>query len=292
MDTMLIFFRKPLRAARAGLKPALIALLGLAGGVTHAELKPQWELGAGVGGVSFPWYRGATEYKSYVLPVPYGQYRGEILQVDRDRMRGMLFRHDKVELDVSLGGSLPVKSSDVAARAGMPDLDATLEMGPEARIHLYYDERRYTNLDLRLPVRAVYAVNWTRFEHQGWLFHPRLSLSLRNVAQSPWSMSMSAALLYGDQGYNAYFYDVAPQYASSARAAYASTGGYAGNQFMWGVGRRLGDTRLGAFVKWDDLNGAVFADSPLVTRKQQFTVGFVVAWVFWKSDKMVEVSDD
>jgi len=260
--------------------------------VAHAESKPQWELGAGVAGINFPWYRGSTEQKSYVLPVPYGQYRGEILQVDRDRMRGMLLRSNIFELDVSLGGSLPVKSSDVAVRAGMPDLDATLEVGPEALLHLYFDERRSTNLDLRLPLRAVYAVNWQRFEQQGWIFQPRLGLSLRNVAQSPWSMSMSAAMLYGDRGYNAYFYDVAPQYATSSRAAYTSSGGYAGNQFMFGMGRRLGDTRLGAFVKWDDLNGAVFADSPMVTRKQQFTVGFVVAWVFWKSDKMVEVSDD
>jgi outer membrane scaffolding protein for murein synthesis (MipA/OmpV family) len=45
-------------------------------------------------------------------------------------------------------------------------------------------------------------------------------------------------------------------------------------------------------MKWDDLNGAVFADSPLVKNKQYFTLGFAVTWVLGKSDKMVEVSND
>ena len=49
---------------------------------------------------------------------------------------------------------------------------------------------------------------------------------------------------------------------------------------------------MGGFVKWDTLNGAVFADSPLVKSKQYLTVGFAVTWTFDKSDKLVQVDDD
>ena len=45
-------------------------------------------------------------------------------------------------------------------------------------------------------------------------------------------------------------------------------------------------------MKWDDLEGAAFMGSPLVTRGQAFSAGFAVSWILSTSDKMVEVSDD
>lgn len=276
---------------RHRIRGAVLALL-LGCSLAQAELKPEWELGAGLAGVDLPLYRGATERRTYLLPTPYVQYRGEVLQVDRDRMRGLLYRGERVELDISVNGSTPVSSKDSEARRDMPDLDPTVEVGPALKWHMYYDGKRHTNLDLELPVRSVFAVNFGRFEQVGWLFHPKLSLDLKNVAQSGWSLGLSAGWLYGDRAYHAYFYDVAPQYATSTRPAYSASGGAAGKQFIVSLGRRLGDMRLGAFVKWDDLSGAVFADSPLVTRQQAFSAGFIVAWVLSKSEKLVEVSDD
>lgn len=256
----------------------------------QAELKPKWELGAGVAGIDFPMYRGAAERSSYLLPLPYVQYRGEVLRVDRDRVSGVLFRRERVELDISVNGSVPVRGAQ--ARQDMPDLDPTLELGPSLKLHLLFDERRQTNLDLQLPVRAVMAVAPGRFERQGWLFHPRLNLDLKNVAKSGWNMGLVAGLLYGDSGYHAYFYEVAPQYATAARPAYSAGGGFAGKQFIASLSRRHGDLVMGAFLKWDDLSGAVFADSPLVQSRQAFSAGFLVAWVFAKSEKMVDVSSD
>jgi outer membrane protein len=53
---------------------ALAGLLGL--NVCHAELLPLWEVGAGVGVLNLPDYRGAESRSNYVLPVPYFIYRG------------------------------------------------------------------------------------------------------------------------------------------------------------------------------------------------------------------------
>lgn len=272
-------------------KNMLWLLAGLALGA-QAELKPEWELGMGVGAVDFPIYRGAEERRTYVLPTPYVQYRGKFLRVERERVRGLLFRHDRVELDISVNGSVPVKSKDSRARQGMPDLDPTLELGPELQVHLYYDERRHTNLDLRLPVRAVYAVNFGRFDHVGWIHHPLLNLDLKNVAQSGWDLGLQLGWLRGDRGYHTYFYDVAPQYATATRPAYSATGGASGRQFIVGISRRHGDVWMGAFAKYDDLRSAVFTDSPLVQKRENYSVGFAIAWVFAKSEKMVESSDD
>jgi outer membrane scaffolding protein for murein synthesis (MipA/OmpV family) len=91
--------------------------------------------------IDFPAYRGSDERRTYVLPVPYVAYRGKFLKVDRERIRGLFFKNDKAELDVSLSGSVPVKSADNRARQGMPNLEPTLEMGPTLNLFLQHSAR-------------------------------------------------------------------------------------------------------------------------------------------------------
>jgi outer membrane scaffolding protein for murein synthesis (MipA/OmpV family) len=269
-----------------------VLVMGLSIASASAEQRPELELGVGVGMVNFPIYRGAEERRSWILPVPYFDYNGDKLQINRDRMRSRLFRNDRMELDFSVSGSVPVSSENTTARKGMNDIDAIIEVGPLINYHLYYDERKETNLDLRFPLRAVLPVRPYRIDHQGWIFQPALNLDLRNVWQSRWNMGFQAGLVYGDQAYHQYFYDVAPQYATATRPAYSTTGGYAGSQFTTSLSRRMGNAWMGGFVKWDNLSGAVFEDSPLVTRKQSFSLGFAVSWILYSSEKMVEVRND
>ena len=50
-------------------------------------------------------------------------YRGDIFSVgDEGAFRALAFANDNVELDLSLGASLPANSEDDADRADMPDL--------------------------------------------------------------------------------------------------------------------------------------------------------------------------
>lgn len=278
-------------------KPALLAVFTsalLCPLLAHAqtELRPEWEIGAGFAVIDFPVYRGAADRRAYLLPVPYFVYNGERLQISRERVRGLIFRGDNIEMDISVNGSVPANSSDSAARLGMPDLDATLELGPSLNYHFYYSEDKKTNFDLRLPLRSVTASNFSRFQNAGWLFQPQLNLDIRDIAHSDWNLGLAGSLIFSDQRYNQYFYDVPAQYATLARPAYTANGGYAGTQFIAALSKRHNGLWTGGFVKWDDLNGAVFSDSPLLERKQYFTFGFAVTWVLDKSDKMVEVSYD
>src|SRR4030042_1849052 len=94
------------------------------------EKKPVWELGVGAGLLYIPDYRGSNESRFYVLPYPYVVYRGDILKVDKQKISGQVFKTDRVLLDISFYGSVPVDSDKNSARAGMEDLDPTFEIGP------------------------------------------------------------------------------------------------------------------------------------------------------------------
>lgn len=252
----------------------------------HARELPLWEAGAGVAAIDFPDYRGSDERHAYVLPVPYVVYRGEFLKVDREKVRGLFFKNDKAELDISLSGSVPVKSADNRARQGMPDLYPTLEIGPSLNLFLLHSEPRKLYLDLRLPVRPVID---TRTKYVGYVFQPQLNLDVRDLGgNAGWNLGLAAGPIFADQRYHQHFYGVDPAYATAARPAYTARGGYAGSQFITALSKRFPGYWVGGFVKWDTLRGAVVEDSPLLKSKQNFTAGFAVSWIFAESKTRVQ----
>jgi outer membrane scaffolding protein for murein synthesis (MipA/OmpV family) len=269
----------------------LLAGLVVASGA-RAETKPLWELGAGVAAINFPIYRGADERRSYILPVPYVVYRGDTFQIDRDRARGLLFHTEKMELDISVNGSVPAKSRDTVARRGMPDLLPTLEIGPSLNTHLYMAEDKKINLDLRLPVRTVIAADFNHTQQAGWVFHPQLNCDVKDLGHSGWNLGLVAGAIFGDSRYHRYFYDVAPAFATAARPTYTANSGYSGTQFIAALSHRNKDYWTGGFIKWDDLSGAAFVDSPLVKKRQYFTVGYSISWILDVSDKKVEIVEN
>jgi len=262
------------------------------GAYSQTEIKPQWEIGAGFAAIDFPIYRGSNERRSYLLPVPYVVYRGDMLQINRERVRGLIFRSDSIEMDVSMNGSVPAKSKDSIARQGMPDLAPTLEIGPSLNVHFYYSEDKKNNFDLRLPLRAATATDFKHVQSAGWLFQPQLNADFHDAGKSGWDIGLVGGLIYSDRRYHQYFYNVAPQYATAMRPAYTAGGGYSGTQLIFAVNNNHDGRRMGGFMKWDSLKGAVFEDSPLVRSKQYFTIGFAVTWMVGKSNRMVEVSND
>lgn len=270
---------------RARLTVVLITLL-LSSESLKAEEKPLWEIGAGIGYIDFPDYRGSDERSSYFLPIPYVVYRGDLIQVDRDSVRSRLFESDRMKLDVSLNGSVPVDSDDNQARRGMEDLDPTLEIGPILKIKLYENTANKYQLDLRLPLRAVIS---SEIEHVGWIFQPQLNLDIRDPLNQPgWRLGLVAGPLYGDRAYHDYFYGVAPRFARPGRSTYSADGGYAGAQFIAALSKRFPRYWVGGFVKWDTLDNAVFEDSPLVRDTDHFTAGIAISWVIKVSSTLVD----
>ena len=267
---------------------SIVAVTGMAGiCLAHAEPQPLWELGAGAAVVSFPDYRGSDKQRNYLLPLPYVVYRGDVLQVDREKVRGLLFKTDRVELDISVNGSVPVRGGN-PARAGMPDLDPTLELGPSLNFLLLQDSQRY-KLTLKLPVRAVIASDFHHARNAGALANPQFNLDVQ--MQQGWKLGFVAGALFGDRRYHDYFYTVALQYAAVGRPAYSAPGGYSGAQFITSLSRRFDKLWVGAFVKVDNINHAAFEASPLVKRHNNLAAGFGISWIFAQSAEQVEVSE-
>jgi outer membrane scaffolding protein for murein synthesis (MipA/OmpV family) len=270
---------------------AMLLLAGLSAGNAFADEKPLWELGIGMSALSFPDYRGSDESSFFAIPFPYVVYRGTFFKADKDGIRGAFFDNDRVELNVSAGASVPVSSDDNRARQGMPDLQPTVELGPSLDLNLWRTQDRRYKLDLRLPVRAAVTVIGG-MDYVGWEFSPRLALDVSDVAGlAGWNLGLLAGPMYGSERSHDYFYSVAPQYASADRPAFDADAGYAGAQFLMSVSKRYPKYWLGAFVRWDILNGAAFADSPLVRSENYFAAGVGIAWILKESSTLVEADD-
>jgi len=266
---------------------ALFLLPLLAAIPAYGEQLPLWDLGAGIGAARVPHYRGANQYRTWALPVPYVIYRGKILKIDEQRYRGLFFRSDMAELDISLSGSPPARNND--ARRGMPDLDATFEIGPTLNLSLLGTKRSDEELELRLPVRPVIATDFSHYRFTGWIFQPNLDLTVRSIPGfSGWEFGLRASLIYTDRRYNEYFYAVDPIYATPDRPAYSTGGGYAGPSVLASLSKHFPGFWVGGFAKWDSVGGAVFADSPLVKTRTNFTAGFAFAWILSTSPEKVE----
>ena len=252
-----------------------------------AEQVPLWEVGAGVAAIDFPEYRGSNVRTSYLLPIPYLVYRGDFLKIDRARVRGQLFHSDKVELDVSVNGSVPVKNN--STRQGMPDLDPTFEIGPSLSITLYEAASKEAQVELRLPVRAVIGSDFSYLHSVGWIFQPLLNLDVQNAfGQKGWNLGTAIGPIFTNRRYNQYFYGIETQYALPDRPAYTAHGGYAGTQYVIAMTKRFPAFWASGFVKLDTLRGAAFEDSPLVKTTQYATAGFAIAWIFSESSTKVE----
>lgn len=276
----------------ARLPAASLALAGLlALPVCHAETRPLWEIGAGVSVLSMPDYRGSDVTNTHVLPVPYLVYRGEFLKADQGGLRGLLFESERLEVNISLNGTLPALDDDNPARQGMDELKPTAELGPTADFHLWRSADRRMRLDLRLPVRTAITVE-SDPRQIGWLFSPNLILEMRDPGGLPgWNFSVQGGPYFNDREYNAYFYSVSPAEATAARPAYDAAGGYSGSQFMVTLTKRFPRHWVGGYVRYDNLSGAVYEGSPLVETEHAVAGGVAVSWIFGVSSRRVETED-
>ena len=273
---------------RRGVVIASLVLSSLFPGSVVCQEKPVWEIGVGFAALLLPDYRGSNEYRLYPLPYPYFIYRGDVLKVDEHNISGRIFKTDRILLDVSIYGYVPVKASNNTAREGMPDLDPTFEIGPAIIINLLENKEDKYKFNLTLPVRAVFSTNFSSVSREGWVFAPRLNFEKGDIIpQTGLDLGISAGPMFADSGYHAYYYTVEPAYATAIRPEYSAGGGYSGSTLTVGLSKSYNQFIFNAFVSTDFFQGSVFADSPLVKRNTSFMGGCSVSWVFFKSTKTV-----
>lgn len=246
---------------------------------------PQWEFGLGVVPLSIPHYRGSDERSLYVLPFPYFVYRGPLLKADREGARLDFIRADRLRVDLSASAGPPSRSSDGGARADMPKLDATIELGAALKVLLWQSPESRQAVSINLPIRAAFATDLTFLEPIGWIASPNVSYQI--VGTRGWQTGVTMGPLFATERYHDYFYEVAPQYATATRPTYDASGGYSGSFARLTLSKRYARFWVGAFVRYDNLRGAVFEDSPLVRQDYSFMWGAGIAWVFAQSERTV-----
>jgi outer membrane scaffolding protein for murein synthesis (MipA/OmpV family) len=273
-----------------------IIFLGVACAVVFsaasADELPLWEAGFGITGLSMPDYRGSDEQRGYVFPLPYVVYRGEILRWDRKGIYGLLFESDRVQFNISADASIPLKSEKNAARAGMRDLDGAVQIGPSLEICLFKNCDADRIVQIRLPVRAVFATDFSRVYGSGFVVNPQLNFDYRNIGPGGgWNFGFALGPLYATEKYHDFYYEVSQKdELPDIRPVYDARGGYSGFLLVSALSKRFEHVWFGAFARFDRLNGAVFEDSPLVKRKYSAMAGFGIAWVFGESHSLVHAS--
>jgi len=248
--------------------------------------KPLWEVGIGGFAGAVADYPGSNQYRVRGLPLPFFIYRGDFFKSDANGPR-LQKSSGIVEWELSGGGSL-ASNSKGGARAGMPNLDYLLEVGPKAKITLAKPTDT-SRLTLDLAVREAISTNFSsRLRSQGALFAPDIAYQERAIFGSQWSGRASIGAQFATASLQRYYYEVEPQYALPGRPAYDARAGYLGATLSLTAFRQV--TRsFTVFVGLDvdNYDGAANVDSPLLRTRNNLGAAVGFAWSIGQSKRQV-----
>ncbi len=248
----------------------------------HANAEAKYEIGLGGIVTSIPDYVGSDESSTFSFPIPYFWYQSENLSLDRNSLQGKLWESDRFKLDVSAGGSIPVKSTDNRARQGMDDLDWIGEIGPSLEWFLVGRDKDRDKIYLKFSVRGAVATNFRNFQYIGYTVEPKFvyekGFNLDTFGKVDFITTIGFP--YSNDKFHDYVYGVDQRYATVDRSAYEAEAGSDGMRLAMGISARKGNLWYGVFAKYYDISNASFADSPLVKDKQSYTIGIAMAYIF------------
>jgi outer membrane protein len=249
----------------------------------QAQQLPLWELGVFGGGAVTPAYPGSAERSSRALALPFLLYRGDVVRVDQQGIGARLVRSDRVELDVGLAASFPARSTDVPARAGMPNIGTLLEVGPRVKITLARPAPN-SRIRLDLPLRAVVEARGG-WRSQGFTFEPKVMYEASGP-QEHWTFDTNVGVVFGNRQINRYFYDVQPEFATPERPAYQADPGLMLVRFGVSGSRLLNaDLKVYGFARYENYASAANRNSPLMQRSSGASAGIAFAWTFARSSE-------
>ena len=269
---------------------AVVVSFLLPGTEIAAEELPLFEMGMGLGGIHQPYYTGSKQNRDYVFPVPLPVYRGKFVKSDSRGVRAEVVDEERVKLDISVDFNLAFDSDDVDLREGMDDIDNMLQVGPSLQFLLMRGENN--KIKLHLPVRLNLGVSLNDISDDGITFSPGLSYHHRfQFMDTPWTANLAVIPQFGTDQYHDVYYGVAQRFATETRAQYETESGYSGYRLTFSLRSRDRNRLLVWFMRYDNIDGAVFEDSPMVETNHGVSFGFIYSRFFYRSKTMVSVSD-
>ena len=257
------------------------------GATNTSEELPLWELGLGIGGLHQPYYVGTDDTRTFAFPAPLPVYRGGIIKSDDEGIRAELIKDSRYKLDLSLDFNLAIDSDDVDLREGMDDVDSMLQIGPSLQVTL--GETDQSQWLVNLPFRANFGFSEDGIDESGYTFSPNITY-LHNFDWSgeAWRAGVALGPQFGSTEYQNVYYGVDEEFATQARSAYTASSGYSGSRLLMTL-RSKNKKRLWVwFVRYENISGASFEDSPLVETDTGFSLGVIYSRFLFKSKKTVK----
>lgn len=248
--------------------------------------KPLWEIGVGLGAFYQPFYIGTKQTRNIIFPVIKPTYRGKVFKFDDEGARAQLFKNDRIKLDFSADLNLSVDSDDVDLREGLDDVENVLQLGPSFEYLLKGNSDR--RLSLTLPIRGVFEVG-SDFETSGFNISPSLFYEHDfNMFNNRWKLDATLGAQFGSAAFHDIYYGVDSQFATANRDAYEAESGYSGTRLELILDTENRKRSILWFLRYDNINGATFDDSPLVETNNSLTLGFLYSYKFFKSNTLVK----
>ena len=244
--------------------------------------RPLWEVGVAALGAWSPDYpaAGTRRWRGALAPIVI--YRGHRLRVDDDGVRGRLVDTGRFELDLSGAAGFNARANP--ARDGMPPLDYTFELGPQARYRVPLDNGQ--QLSAHLKLRAVVSTNGRRTHGRGAVLEPELRWLRRGWPDAASQVQLSGQATWASEDLHDYFYQVDPAYATAERPAFDARAGYFGSALKASINRRLNPgLNLSVSGTLQYHGGAANQDSPLFQRRSTGTLLVALIWTPWRSSE-------
>lgn len=251
-----------------------------------AEEKPLWQFGLGVGGLNESYYTGTKQTRNFLFPVILPFYRGEVFKSDDRGTRAEVFKNDQLKLNVSLDFNLSIDSDDVDLRRGMPDIANNLQIGPSLEWTLFRGKNR--TWQINFPLRVNIGIDGDGANLDGLTFSPNLEFNQRfRISDMPWRFGASISPKFGSSSYHDVFYSVDDEFANDTRSAFQAEGGYSGYRAQMSLVTKSNRHLLVLFLRYENISGAVFDDSPLVETDNNLVSGFVYNYYLFSSKTLV-----
>ncbi len=261
----------------------IILFLHLSALASEVPSLPLYELGMFLGTALIPDYPAAGQSRNRTIPLPLVRYNGDLLRADDEG--GTRFRFinvEKFDLDLSISGSFPTDTGNNEARAGMPNLDWTAEIGPRI---IYYIYRNPTDSQLRIgiPVRTNFATNFVKWYGVGYVFAPIVQYDKYNFLTENLDLFIHYTAHFITEGVADFFYRVDPQFETVQRPAYKGQPGFLSHEYSLAFKYRFNNKNLIVGTQYSDFSQSANTGSSLHRSNVNWSYVLAFNWVLHES---------
>lgn len=263
-----------------------------------SEEVPLWEIDGNLSAISLDAYPGSSYNRTIVFPFPNFRLNSPYLQSSGGGVNARILNSEKLDIGLSMSGSLPTKNKHLEVRQerNMPDLDPTIEVG----LGLKYVPFRDDNWEFKsqLPLRKSTGLAYEDQDelwriHKpvdlGWTLSPRVTLTrFFQVDDVRHEIDFEVGSMLATQQNMNYFYGVESQFALPGESAFDAERGLVNNWVELGWVRKRERWRFSISAEYQDMHSAKNKLSPLFEEKDSWFGFIILTYTFAESNLMVE----